>query len=58
MSPTHIEERVIMSDVRRHLATMVDASKFYAEATSSTVKFLLAENDRMAKGFQEARQRT
>jgi len=57
-SPKHIEERVIVSDVRRLLATLIDASKAYIEATSSIVKFLLAENDQMAKDLQEIRQRT
>jgi len=48
-SPAHMEERVIVLDVRRHLAAMANASKAHAKARSSTVKFLLAENDRMAK---------
>lgn len=40
-SPTHIEERVIVSDVRRHLAAMAEDSQAYTEATSSIVKFLI-----------------
>jgi len=51
------EERVIVLDVRRHLATMVDASKAYVEAMSSTINFLLEENDRMEKDLQEVSQR-
>lgn len=56
-SLVHIEERVIVSNVRRHPTTMVEASQAYVEATSSAVKFLIAENDRMAKDLQEARQK-
>lgn len=37
---------------------MADSSKAYAEAMSSTIKFLLADNDRMTKELQEAIQRT
>ena len=56
-SPTHTKERVIVPDVRRHLFSMVEASKAYAEATSSMVKFSIVENDQMEKDLQEARQR-
>jgi len=34
---------------------MAEASKAYSKATSSTVKFLIAENDRMVKNLQEAK---
>lgn len=37
---------------------MAEASKAYAKSTSSTVKFLITGNDRLAKDLQEARQRT
>ena len=37
---------------------MADASKAYAEAMSSTIKFFLVENDRMENELQEAKQRT
>lgn len=47
---------MIVSNVRRHLAALANASKAYAEAISSAIKFLIAENDRMAKDLQEARQ--
>lgn len=46
-----------VSDVRKHLATMEDASKAYAEATSLSFKLLLMENDHIAKDLQEARQK-
>ena len=48
-SPAHFEERVIVSDVRIHPTALVDTTKAYIEATSSSVKFLIAKNDRMAK---------
>lgn len=57
-SPAHIEERVIVLDVRRHPVVMVEDFKAYAEATSSTVKFMIAKNDQMVKDLQEAWQRT
>lgn len=46
-----------MSYVRRHLATLVDATKAYAEATTSSAKFFIAENECMVKELKEARQR-
>ena len=48
-SLAHTEERVIILDVRRHPASMAKASKAYAKATSSIIKFLIAENDQMVK---------
>lgn len=53
-SPTHIEERVIVADVRRHPTTIDNASKDYAKAISSTIKFLVEENDQMEKELHEA----
>jgi len=38
-----------MSDVHKHLATLADATRAYAKATSSSVCFLIAENVRMDK---------
>jgi len=55
VSPVQSEERVIMSDVHRHPAMLTDATKSYAKATSSTVRFLIAENERMAKELQVAK---
>jgi len=52
--PTHIEERVIVPDLRRRPISMIKASKAYAEATSSMVKFLIAENDLMEKDFSRS----
>lgn len=56
VSLVEFEEQVIMSDVRRHLATLTDATKAYTEATSSSVRFLIAENQHMAKEIQVAKQ--
>lgn len=53
--PTHFEEWVIVYDVRKHLAALVDATKAYAEATSSSFHFLITENKRMAKALQMAK---
>jgi len=39
------EERVIVSDVRKYPVTLDNASKAYVEATSLSVRFLIAEND-------------
>lgn len=41
-----------MFDVCKHLAALVDATRAYAEATSSSVRFLIDENERMAKVLQ------
>lgn len=41
-SPMHLEERVFVSDVWRHPATLADATKAYAKATRSSVRFLIA----------------
>ena len=55
VSPAEFEERVIVSDVRRHPAALVDSTKSYVEATSSIVRFLIAENEHMAKELQVAK---
>ena len=44
-----------MFDVRKHPTALVDATKAYAEATSSSVRFLIAENKHMAKELQSTR---
>lgn len=44
-SPAQVEERVIVIDVRKHPATLANATRVYAEATSSSVRFLIAENE-------------
>ena len=54
-SPTRFRERVIVSNVHKHPAVMADATKAYAEATSSSVIFLIAENERMPKELQAAK---
>lgn len=57
VSPAFMKERVIMPDVRKHPVAMVDATMAYGRATSSNVKFLLAENEQIAKNLQAARQK-
>lgn len=47
---------MIVFDVRKHLAALADATKAYSEATSSSVRFLIAENECMAKELQVAKQ--
>ena len=44
-SLAHFEELVIMSDVHKHPATLGDATRAYDEATSSSVHFLISENE-------------
>ena len=56
-SPTHVEEWVIVLDVRRHPTALIDATKSYSKTTSSSVKFLMKENERMVKELQATRQR-
>ena len=51
-----LEEPVIMSYVWRHPVTLDDATKAYAEAMSLSVKFLIAENERMSKELKAIRQ--
>lgn len=45
LSPSHMEEMVIVSNVRKNLVSMVNASRNYEKTMSSFVKFLLAKND-------------
>lgn len=42
--------------MRRHPVALANATKAYAEATSSSVKLLIAENKRTTKELQAARQ--
>ena len=55
-SPTQVEERVIVTDVHKHPPALADATRVYAEATSSSVCFLIAENEWMVKELQVAKQ--
>lgn len=48
-SPATVEERVNMTDVHKHPVAFSNATRVYVEATSSSVHFLIVENDRMAK---------
>lgn len=54
-SPTQVEEWVIMSDIRKHPTTLDNASIVYAKDTSSSIRFLIAEKEQMAKELQTAR---
>ena len=44
-SPAQVEKLVIVSNIHKHLAALVDATRVYAKATSSSVHFLIAENE-------------
>lgn len=50
--PVQFEEQVIISDVHKHPVALADATRAHAESTSSSVHFLIAENERMAKELQ------
>lgn len=56
-SLVQVEEWVIVSHVHKHPTTLADATRVYAEATSSSVHFLIAENERMAKELKKAKKR-
>jgi len=45
-----------MSNVRRHPASLVNATKAYTKVNSSSVRFLIDENERMAKELQADKQ--
>ena len=47
---------MIVSDVHKHPTALADATRAYVEATSSSVRFLIAENERMAKELQTTKQ--
>jgi len=46
-----------VSDVRRHIDALGDDTKAYAKSMSSSVNFLIEENERMNRELQAARQR-
>jgi len=45
--PVQFEERLIMSNVRKHPITLADATRVYAEATRWNVHILIAKSERM-----------
>ncbi len=45
-----------MYDVHKHPASLADATIVYVEASSSSVRFLIDENERMAKELQTTKQ--
>ena len=51
-----VEEQVIVTNVHKHPDTLVDATRVYAKATSSSVHFLIAKNEWMEKELQMAKQ--
>lgn len=55
-SPAQVEERVIVFDVRKHLATLADATRVYAKAIRSSVHFLIADNEWMDKELHMTKQ--
>lgn len=54
-SPVNFQEWVIMSYVHKHLISLVDATQAYIKATNSCVRFLIDENECMAKELQVAK---
>jgi len=50
------EEKVIVTDVHKHPYALANATRVYAKATSSSVHFLIAENEKMAMELQVAKQ--
>jgi len=42
--------------MRKHPTALADATRAYAKATILSVRFLIAENERMAKELQAAKQ--
>jgi len=44
-SPTQFEEQLIVSDVCKHPVALVDSTRAYVEATSSSVYFLIGEHE-------------
>lgn len=47
---------MIIAVVNNHPAALDNATRAYAEATSSSVRFLIEENERMAKELQMTNQ--
>lgn len=56
MSPAQVEEQVIVNDVWKYPVALADETKVYAEPTSSSVRFLIAENEWMEKELQTTKQ--
>lgn len=55
-SPAQFEERVIISNMSKHPSALANAIKAYVKATSSSVFFLIVENEWMTKDLQTAKQ--
>lgn len=47
---------MITNDMCKHPTALADATKVYAEATSSSVRFLIVENERMEKELKTTKQ--
>lgn len=50
------EEQVSVTVMHKHSAALVNETRVYAKATSSSVCFTIAENERMVKELQVAKQ--
>jgi len=50
-SPTFIKERVIVSDTRNHPTALDEAILSYGGEKSSNVKYLMDENEKLAKNL-------
>ena len=55
-SLVQFEEKVIVTAVHKHPVALANATRVYAKATSSSVHFLIAENERMKKELQMTKQ--
>ncbi len=44
-----------MIDVRKHPVSFADATRVYAESTSSSLDFLIAKNEQIVKELQVAK---
>lgn len=53
--PTFIKERVIVLDTRKCIASLAERRFTYAGETSSNVKYLMTENEKLEKDLQATR---
>ena len=55
ISPAKVEEQVIVTNVHKHPVALANATRVYVKATSSSVHFLIVENEKMEKELQVAK---
>jgi len=48
-SPAQVEKQVIVADVHKDPVALANATRVYAEAIKSSVRFLIVVNERMVK---------